>query len=227
MNRFSEDLHRYTDTTFSSLHVRNYRLYYTGQVISTSGTFMQSIAQDWLVLKLTGSGTALGMVTALQYLPILLLGSYGGLIADRFPKRKILYITQSIAGILALILGVLVAANLVQLWTVYALALCLGINTAFDMPARQTIVVELVGETQLKNAVTLYSTLVNLSRIIGPAIAGIVIATFGLALCFFFNGLSYAAVVIMLLRIDGRQLNLAAPAARQGRGARRFEICAG
>jgi MFS family permease len=142
------------------------------------------------------------------------LGSYGGLVADRFPKRKILYITQSIAGVLALILGALVAANLVQLWMVYALALCLGINTAFDMPARQTIVVELVGEAQLKNAVTLYSTLVNLSRIIGPAIAGVVIATFGLALCFFFNGLSYAAVVIMLLRIDGRELNLAAPAAR-------------
>jgi MFS family permease len=218
MNRYSEALQSYSNSTFSSLQVRNFRLYYIGQVISTSGSFMQSIAQDWLVLKLTGSGTALGIVTALQYMPILLLGSYGGLVADRFPKRKILYVTQSVAGILALILGVLVATDLARLWTVYLLALCLGINSAFDMPARQTFVMELVGEAQLKNAVTLYSTLVNLSRIIGPAVAGVIIATVGLALCFILNGLSFAAVVIMLLRIDGRQLHIAAPATR-ARGA--------
>ena len=214
MARYTEALQRYTSATFSSLHNRNYRLYYVGQVISTSGTFMQSIAQDWLVLKLSNSGTALGVVTALQYLPILLLGSYGGLIADRFPKRKILFITQGIAGLLALVLGALVVTGAVQLWMVNVLALLLGLNTAFDMPARQTFVIELVGEGDLKNAVTLYSTLVNLSRIIGPAIAGAIIATLGLALCFILNGLSYAAVLIMLWRIRPAELHLAPPATR-------------
>jgi MFS family permease len=189
-------------------------LYFIGQVISTSGTFMQSIAQDWLVLKLSDSGTALGVVTALQYLPILVLGSYGGLVADRFSKRKILYITQTIAGCLALLLGVLVAGGWVKLWMVDVLALCLGLNTAFDMPARQTFVLELVGEGDLKNAVTLYSTLVNLSRIIGPAVAGAIIATLGLALCFILNGLSYAAVVIMLWLVHADELHPSPPAQR-------------
>jgi MFS family permease len=194
--------------------VRNYRLYYIGQVISTSGTFMQSIAQDWLVLKLSNSGLALGGVTALQYLPILLLGPYGGLVADRFSKRKIIYITQSVAGLLALVMGVLVVTGWVQLWMVYGMALSLGMVTVFDMPARQTFVVELVGEHDLKNAVTLYSTLVNLSRILGPAIAGILIASIGLALCFFLNGLSYVAVILMLTRINPAELHLAPAAAR-------------
>lgn len=153
----------------------------------------------------------------MQYLPILLIGSYGGLVADRFPKRKILYVTQSTAGLLALLLGGLVAANWIRLWMVFCMAFCLGVVTAFDMPARQTFVVELVGESELKNAVTLYSTLINLSRIIGPAVAGVLIATLGLALCFILNGLSYAAVVIMLLRINAAELRLA-PAAARARG---------
>ena len=184
MSAFIESAHHYASATFSSLRVRNYRLYYLGQVISTSGTFMQSIAQDWLVLKLSNSGVALGGVTALQYLPILLLGPYGGLVADRFSKRKIIYVTQSVAGLLALLLGVLVLTGWVRLWMVYAIALSLGMVTVFDMPARQTFVMELVGERDLKNAVTLYSTLVNLSRIIGPAVAAIIIASIGLGLCF-------------------------------------------
>jgi len=214
MASYADAWRRYATATFSSLHIRNYRLYFIGQVISTSGTFMQAIAQDWLVLRLSNSGTALGIVTALQYLPILLLGSYGGLVADRFPKRNILYITQSIAGLLALLLGGLVATGWAQLWMVYALALILGVNTAFDMPARQTIVIELVGEADLKNAVTLYSTLVNLARIIGPALAGLLIATVGLALCFVLNGLSYAAVLLMLRRVRGAELHPNPPAAR-------------
>lgn len=198
MERLSRYLRQYGHETFSSLFVRNYRLYYIGQIISTSGTFMQSIAQAWLVLELTHSGTALGIATALQYLPILFLGPYGGVIADRFPKRKILYFTQSISGVLALVLGVLVVTGLVKVWMVYVLAFCLGLVTIFDNPTRQTLYIELVGPENLRNAVTLYSTLVNLARIIGPAIAGGVIAVFGLAPCFIINGVSYIAVVIML-----------------------------
>jgi MFS family permease len=217
MPNIAETLRAYTDATFTSLRVRNYRLYYLGQIISTSGTFMQSIAQDWLVLKLSNSGVALGGVTALQYLPILIFGPYGGLVADRFSKRKILYFTQTVAGLLALLLGFLVATNLVQLWMVYVIAFSLGVVTIFDMPARQTFVVELVGESDLKNAVTLYSTLVNLSRIIGPAVAGILIAGIGLALCFILNGLSYVAVIVMLVAIRPAELHIV-PAAQRAKG---------
>jgi MFS family permease len=198
MEPLSRYLRQFSRETFSSLHVRNFRLYYIGQIISTSGTFMQSIAQSWLVLKLTNSGTALGLTTALQYVPILILGPYGGVIADRFSKRKILYFTQSISGVLALILGILVATNLVTVWMVYILAFCLGMTNVFDNPSRQTFYIEMVGPDLLRNAVTLYSTLVNLARIIGPAIAAALIAFFGLAPCFIINGISYFAVVIML-----------------------------
>jgi MFS family permease len=214
MSYLSNALQKISQETFSSLHVRNYRLYYIGQIISTSGTFMQSIAQAWLVLKLTNSGTALGLTTALQYLPILILGPYGGVIADRFSKRKILYFTQSISGILALILGVLVATSLVKVWMVYVLALSLGMTTVFDNPTRQTFYVELVGADKLRNAVTLYSTLINLARIIGPAIAAGLIAAFGLAPCFIINGVSYFAVVIMLAMMRANELNVTPPVPR-------------
>jgi MFS family permease len=200
--------------TFSSLYVRNYRLYYIGQIISTSGTFMQSVAQAWLVLQLTNSGTALGIASALQYIPILILGPYGGVIADRFSKRKILYFTQTAAGILALILGALVAANLVKVWMVYILAFGLGMVNVFDNPARQTFYIELVGPDNLRNAVTLYSTLVNLARVIGPVLAAALIAEFGLAPCFIINGISYAAVVIMLAMMRSSELILTPPAPR-------------
>jgi MFS family permease len=206
MGQFFNRLRFYSRETLSSLFVRNYRLYYIGQIISTTGTFMQTIAQAWLVLKLTNSGTALGLTTALQYLPILFLGPYGGVIADRFSKRKILYFTQSISGGLALILGILVATGLVKVWMVYILAFCLGIVTVFDNPTRQTFYIELVGPNKLRNAVTLYSTLVNLARIIGPAIAGVLIAVVGLAPCFVINGISYGAVVIMLGRMRANEL---------------------
>jgi MFS family permease len=205
---------RFARDTFSSLHVRNYRLYYFGQIISTSGTFMQSVAQAWLVLKLTNSGTALGIVMALQYVPILFLGPYGGVVADRFPKRKILYFTQSAAGLLALILGILVATGLVRLWMVYILAFSLGLVNVFDNPTRQTFVMEMVGADRLRNAVTLYSSLVNLSRVIGPAIAGALIAVVGLAPCFIINGISYVAVVSMLAMMRPAELQPAAPLAR-------------
>jgi MFS family permease len=211
MSAIKTAIKRYSRDTFSSFQVRNYRLYYIGQIISTSGTFMQSIAQAWLVLKITNSGAALGIVSALQYIPILLFGSYGGVIADRFPKRNILYITQSVAGILALILGVLVATNTVTLWMVYLLAFCLGWVNAFDNPTRQTFVVEMVGEDKLRNAVTLYSSLVNMSRVIGPTIAGGLIAFVGLAPCFIINGISYIAVVIMLAIMRPQELHTAPP----------------
>jgi MFS family permease len=203
----AQALRQFGEATFSSLRIRNYRLYYTGQIISNSGTWMQSIAQAWLVLKLTNSGTALGLVVALQSLPVLVLGPFGGVLADRFPKRKLLIITQSAFGALALILGTLVATGVVRLWMVAALAFCFGLINVIDNPTRQSFVVEMVGESELKNAVTLYSSLVNLSRIIGPTIAGILIATIGLAPCFFINGLSYGAVVIMLLVLRASELH--------------------
>ena len=214
MKRFFTYLQQQSRETFTSLYVRNYRLYYIGQIISTSGTFMQTVAQAWLVLKLTNSGTALGITSALQYVPILILGPYGGVIADRFSKRKILYFTQSISGILALILGTLVMTNTVQVWMVYILAFCLGLVNVFDNPTRQTFYIELVGSDNLRNAVTLYSTLVNLARIIGPAIAALIIAVFGLAPCFIINGISYVAVVIMLGMMNANELITTPPVPR-------------
>ena len=214
MGHFFSYLQQHSRETFSSLYIRNYRLYYFGQIISTSGTFMQSVAQAWLVLKLTDSGTALGITSALQYIPILFLGPYGGVIADRFSKRKILYFTQSVSGVLALILGGLVATNLVRVWMVYILAFSLGLVNVFDNPTRQTFYIELVGEEHLRNAVTLYSTLVNLARVIGPALAAALIAGLGLAPCFLINGLSYAAVVVMLARMRADELIVTPPLPR-------------
>ncbi len=200
------DIQKTIGDTFSSLKIRNYRLYFLGQAISTTGYFMQSIAQPWLVLQLTNSGTALGFVTALQYLPILLLSPWGGLVADRFPKRNLLMITQSALGLLALILGILVATGAIQLWMVYAIALVFGLITTVDTPARQAFIPEMVKREELKNAVTIYNSQSNLSRVIGPAFAGILIAAIGLSLCFIANGISYAAVVISLAMMDRREL---------------------
>src|SRR6266496_5548530 len=137
-------LSRALDRTFRSLRTRNYRLYFFGQIISLTGTWMQSVAQAWLVLKLTRSGFAVGLVTGLQFLPILLLGSWGGLIADRMDKRRVLMVTQSVAALLALTLGLLVALDAVRLWMVYALAAALGLVTVADMPTRQSFVIEMV-----------------------------------------------------------------------------------
>lgn len=214
MGHISGNLRKFSQGTLSSLHVRNYRLYYLGQIISTSGTFMQTIAQAWLVLKLTNSGAALGLASALQYVPILFLGPYGGVIADRFSKRKILYFTQAISGLLALILGLLVATSVVRVWMVYILAFFLGVVTAFDNPTRQTFYIELVGADNIMNAVTLYSIMINLARIIGPAIAGALISTVGLAPCFLINGASYIAVVIALAMMRASELMVTPPVPR-------------
>jgi MFS family permease len=192
--------------TFRSLGVRNYRLYFLGQIISMSGTWMQSVAQAWLVLELTGSGIALGAVTALQFLPTLLLGPWGGLVADRVDKRRLLIWTQSASALFALVLGILTATHVVTLEMVYALALGLGLVTMVDMPTRQAFVIEMVGRDQLTNAVSLNGVIVNASRVIGPALAGALIATVGVGICFLVNGASYFAVIAGLLMMRTAQL---------------------
>jgi len=204
-------LQQHARRTFSSLKVRNYRLYFIGQTISLCGTWMQSIGQALLVLKLTGSGTALGLVIGLQCAPVLLLASYGGVLADRFSKRRLLVVTQTTTGVLALVLGVLVATGSVRLWMVYILALGLGTVNAIDNPTRQTFIHELVGRSQLSNAITLNSLIVNLSRVVGPAIAGVIVAQFGLAPCFIVNGLSFGAVLYCLYLMDGSKLSKVPP----------------
>ena len=200
--------------TFASLRFRNYRLYFISQIVSFSGTWMQGIAQAWLVLELTGSGTALGAVVAMQFVPTLLLAPWGGVIADRFDKRRLIMITQSTAGLLALTLGVLTISGTVELWMVYVIAACFGAVTAVDNPSRQTFVMEMVGPADVTNAVTLNSVVVNAARAIGPAIGGVLIATVGVGQCFIFNAVSYLAVILALLMIRTSELH---PSARSVR----------
>ncbi len=194
-------------STFASLGVRNYRLFFTGQVISVCGSWVQRIAQSWLVLQLTGSGSALGLVTALQCLPIFVLAPYGGVLVDRFSKRRLLFATQGISAVLALILGALVATGEIRLWMIYVIAFLLGCVNSVDNPARQSFVYELVGMETLRNAVTLNSLETNLSRVIGPAIAGVLIVRIGLAPCFILNGLSFIAVLWSLWHMVGSELH--------------------
>ena len=200
--------------TFSSLRVRNFRLYFTAQLISVSGTWMQAVAQAWLVLHLTGSGVALGIVVGLQFLPMLLLGPFGGLVADRVDKRTLLFVTQSAGGLLALALGILVVTDTVVLWQVYLLAGLLGVVNLFDNPARQTFMIEMVGRDDLPNAVSLNAALMNGSRIVGPAIGGVIITVFGLGICFFVNAFSYVAVIVGLAMMRTAELRPTEPVAR-------------
>jgi MFS family permease len=204
----------YRSRTFRSLAVRNYRLYFIGQGISISGTWMQSVAQGLLVLELTGSGTQLGLVTALRSIPVLAFGAMGGVIADRYPKRKILYASQSVAGLLGLTLGILVATGEVRMWMVGILAVMLGFVSVVDNPTRQSLILELVGPDQIRNAVSLNSTEVNLARVIGPTLAGILVSTVGLSACFIVDGLSYFAVIIMLMRMREEEMFLGQTVAR-------------
>ena len=193
--------------TFRAISVRNYRLYFTGQVISVSGTWMQTVSQAYLILfPLHGTGLDVAIATSLQFLPLLLLGPFGGLIADRLDKRKVLYATQGTAGVLALALGILVVTHSVTLWEVYALAAGLGFVNLFDNPARQTFVSEMVGLELLPNAVSLNSVLMNSARVIGPAIGGALILTVGVATCFFLNAVSYAAVIVALAMMRAAEL---------------------
>jgi MFS family permease len=203
-----------TTQTFASLRNPNYRKYFTGQAISLVGTWMQTVAQSWLVLQLTGSGTDLGLVVALQTLPVLLLGPYGGVVADRMDKRRLMIGLQSMMGVLALILGLLTITGTVRLWHVYVLALALGLNTCFENPARQSFVLEMVGPADLRNAVSLNSVLVNAARAVGPAVAGVVIAAGGIGICFLLNAASFAAVVTSLVLLD---LSLLSPSPPSGK----------
>lgn len=201
--------------TFSSLRIHNYRLFFTGQVVSLSGTWMQGIAQAWLVLDLTGSGTALGLVSSLQFLPVLLFGPMGGVIADRFDKRKVLAFTQVVAASIATTLGILVATEVVELWMVYCLAACLGFVHVIDNPTRQTFIHEMVGSDNLTNAVSLNSVVVNVARVIGPGFAGTLILTVGLAPCFFINAASYLAVLVALVLMKPELLQRGARSVRR------------
>jgi MFS family permease len=200
---------------FSSLSTRNYRLFATGQVISNTGSWMQRVAQDWLVLDLThGSGTALGITTGLQFLPML-FSMWGGMIADRYSKRRILMATQSVMGGLALILGILALTGAVRIWQVYALAFALGLATVVDNPTRQAFAVEMVGRKDLPNAIGLNSAVFNLARIAGPAMAGLVISAVGTPVAFLVNAASFGAVLISLKLMRKSEL---IPAKRVPRG---------
>lgn len=199
---------------FSAFRHRNYRLYFGGQSLSLVGTLMQTVAQAWLVLKLTNSALDLGIVTALQSMPMLFIGWYGGAFADRLPKRRLLIVTQSTQMLLAFVLGVLVSAGVVQIWHVYLLALSLGVATAFDAPTRQSFVIEMVGRDDLMNAVALNSMTFNLARIIGPAIAGILISLVGVTSSFYINGISFIFVIGGLLLMRPREFYALEPSPR-------------
>ena len=201
-------------TTFAALAVPNYRRYISGQAISLIGTWMQMAAQAWLVLTITGSATALGAIVALQTLPVLLLGPYGGVVADRVDKRRLMVALQSLMGVQALALGLLTVTGAVALWQIGALALLLGLNNAFENPARQSFMLEMVGEEHLRNAVSLNSVLVNVARTIGPAVGGILIATVGTGVCFLFNAVSFVPVVFSLMTLDRTALRPSPPTPR-------------
>ncbi len=193
--------------TFSSLRVRNYRLFAAGQVVSNTGTWMQRIAQDWLVLSITGSSAAVGITTALQFLPMMLLGLYGGVIADRCPKRRLLLMTQAAMGVTGLALAVLTLTGRVEVWHVYLTALALGLVTVVDNPARQAFVVEMVGPADLRNAVSLNSANFQSARLVGPAVAGVLITAVGSGWAFLANGLSFAAPIAGLLLMRTSELH--------------------
>ncbi len=184
---------------FDSLSIRNFRLYLIGQIVSTTGTWMQSIAMAWLVLKLTGSGVDLGFVTAIQFLPVLLLGGFAGILVDRFDKRKILILTQSLFASQALLLYILVSLGVVRVWMVFVLSLYFGLVNAVDPTARQSFVQQMAGPENLQNAVSLNSVTFNASRAFGPAVAGLIIASLGVGPAFGLNALSYIAVIVALV----------------------------
>jgi MFS family permease len=206
---------------FSSLHVRNYRLFWISQLISLTGAWMQTTAQAWLVLKLSGSALALGIVTTLQFLPITLLTLYGGVLADRLPKRQTLIVTQVALLFQAAVFGFLVATDSIQLWHIYVLAIVLGVITAVDNPVRQAFVVEMVGREQVMNAVALNSMSFNGARIVGPALAGAIIARIGIPLTLFINAISFIPVIAALLLMNVAELH-AVPPSTQGSAAQRL-----
>jgi MFS family permease len=204
--------------SFNSLEVPNYRRYFTGQLISLSGTWMQTVAALWVVLSLTGSGVAVGLTTALQFLPMLLIGAWGGLLADRIPKRRLLIATQALMAIPAVGLFAVTATGVVTPWMVFLAVFAMGSVNAIDNPTRQSFVIEMVGPDRVVNAVSLNSVIVQAARIVGPAFAGILIATVGVVPCFAINALTFAAMILALWRMDPSRLQ-APPPAEHERGA--------
>jgi MFS family permease len=201
----------------SSLHQRNYRLFFFGQLVSVAGTWMQSVAQSFLVLDLTHSGTQLGLTSAARFLPMFLFGPIGGVFADRMDRKRVLYVTQTLSGLLAGVFAVTVGTHSIRLWIVYLLALALGFVNVFDNPARQSFISEMVSAKDLPNAVTLNSVAMNMARVFGAALGGVIAAAIGLALCFTCNALSFGAVLVSLAAMRGSELF---PAKRVSRAKR-------
>ncbi len=201
--------------SFDSLEVPNYRRYFAGQLISLSGTWMQTVAALWLVLTLTDSGVAVGLTTALQFLPMLLIGAWGGLLADRIPKRRLLIATQALMAIPAVGLFAVTATGVVEAWMVYLAVLAMGTVNAIDNPTRQSFVYEMVGPDRVVNAVSLNSVIVQMARIAGPAAAGILIAGFGVVPCFALNALTFVAMIVALWGMDPRGLHTEPVAPRE------------
>jgi MFS family permease len=201
--------------SFNSLEVPNYRRYFLGQLISLSGTWMQTVAAIWVVLTLTDSGVAVGLTTALQFLPMLLIGAWGGLLADRIPKRRLLIATQALMTIPALGLFAVTATGVVTPWMVYLAVFAFGSLNAIDNPTRQSFVIEMVGPDRVVNAVSLNSVIVQAARIVGPAVAGVLIATVGVVFCFGLNAITFAAMIFALWRMDPSRLRPAPVAERE------------
>ena len=202
-----------TARTFRSLRNRNYRLFFSGQLVSLVGTGMQVVAQSWLVLTLSNSGVALGVTAALQFAPMLVIGVWGGVVADRFDKRRVLIATQVTSALLAFVLGLLVVSGAVTLWMVYVLAFLLGLVNVVDLPTRHAFVIEMVGGDEVPNAVGLNSAVFNTGRLVGPAVAGVLIASVGVASCFLINALSYLPVIAGLAAMRTEELFRQAPVA--------------
>jgi MFS family permease len=209
--------------SFDSLSVPNYRRYFVGQVVSLSGNWMQTVAEVWLILSLTGSGIAVGLTTALQFLPMLLFGAWGGLLADRFPKRRLLILTQAAMAVPALALLAICVTGVVAPWMVLALVFARGAVNAVDNPTRQSFAIEMVGPDRVVNAVSLNSVVVHSARVVGPAIAGVLIATVGVEPCFAVNAASFAAMIAALWLMDPAQLR-GAPIAERAPGAIRAAL---
>jgi len=201
--------------SFDSLQVRNYRRYFAGQLISLSGTWMQTVAAVWVILTLTGSGVAVGLTTALQFLPMLLIGAWGGLLSDRIPKRRLLMTTQALMMIPAAGLFAVTATGVVVPWMVYLAVLAFGSLNAVDNPTRQSFVYEMVGPDRVVNAVSLNSVIVQAARIVGPALAGVMIATVGVVPCFGLNALTFVAMILALWGMDPSRLQVAPVAERR------------
>jgi MFS family permease len=204
----------------SSLRQRNYRLFFFGQLVSVAGTWMQTVAQSFVVLDLTHSGTQLGLTSAARFLPMFVFGPLGGVFADRMDRRRVLYVTQTLSGLLAGVFAVTVGTHSIRLWIVYLLALALGFVNVFDNPARQSFISEMVSAEDLPNAVTLNSVAMNMARVLGAALGGVIAAAIGLALCFTVNALSFGAVLVSLAAMRGSELFPAKRVSRQKKQVR-------